>query len=144
MPPVHPTHRYFLWLALLIVALALVAGLALFITPSAPASESRVPPPAPSLTPERTVEAIGDQQFSALVSYTDQGFEPAQLTIAEGDTIRFTNNSTHTMSLSLDGAPPPPAGGLPPGEYWEYTFTQSGDAVFTEQGSGAQGVMHVQ
>ena len=143
MPP--PTHRYFLWLVLLIVALALVAGIAFFITPSSfVKTAERVPPPAPALTTERTVEAIGEKHFSALVSYTDQGFEPAQLAIAQGDTIRFVNNSTRTMTLSLEDASHPPAGGLPPGEYWEYTFTTQGDAAFTEQGSGAQGVMHVQ
>ena len=143
MPP--PTHRYLLWLALLIVALALVAGLALFITPSSFVQMAeRVPPPAPTLTPERTTAALDASVFSALVSYTDQGFEPAQLTIAKGDTIRFVNNSTRTMTLSLENASHPPAGGLPPGEYWEYTFTQSGDAVFTEKGSDTQGVMHVQ
>ena len=142
-----PTHRYLLWLVLLIVVLALVAGFAFFITPSfltPPESAARIPPPAPALTSDRTVEAIGAAQFSALISYTDQGFEPAALSIAKGDTIRFVNNSTHAMSLSFGGAPPPPAGGLPPGEYWEFTSTTQGDASFTEQGSGASGVIHVQ
>ena len=129
MPPAHPTRRYLLWLVLLVVALALVAGLALFITPAPTPSSTttmRTPPPAPQLTPERTINAIGTTQFSALISYTDQGFEPKVATLRNGDTVRFVNNSTGAMSLSLTGAP----SDLPPGEYWEMTLETAGDIAF--------------
>ncbi|MEK7068926.1 MAG: hypothetical protein AAB947_00925 [Patescibacteria group bacterium] len=137
------SKRHVLWLALLVAALAIVTGFTLLITPPVTASlesASRLPPPIPTLTTERVVQAIADKQFSVLVSYTDQGFEPAQTTIEKGETIRFTNNSTGAMTISIDGAPTD----LPPGEYWEYTSTTQGDRIFAERGSGFSGVVHVQ
>lgn len=37
--------------------------------------------------------------FQYLVSYTDRGFEPANLHIHAGETIRFTNNSVRPLQL---------------------------------------------
>lgn len=129
----HPTHRYLLWLVLLLVAFGVVSTLIWFI--SAPQEEPiRTPPPAPSLTEERTVQAIGTAGFSALASYTDQGFEPASVSANAGDTIRFTNNSTKPMNLSLTGVQDIPQN-LPPGEYWEYTFSTSGTFSVAENSS---------
>lgn len=100
----------------------------------------RTPPPQPSLTPKRTVQAISSKTFSLLVSYTDQGFEPNAPAVQKGDMVRFANNSTHAMSLSLKGAPPD----LPPGEYWEFTFDTPGTHALSEKTSGAEGSVSVQ
>lgn len=129
----HPTHRYVLWLFLLLVAFGTISALVWFV--SAPQEGPvRTPPPAPLLTEERTVEAIGTTGFSALASYTDQGFEPRSVTVQNGETIRFTNNSAKPMNLSLSGASDVPQN-LPPGEYWEYTFSTSGTFSVTENTS---------
>ena len=143
------SKRHLLWLVLLVAALVVVSIFFSFfrLNPRISdinESDVRVPPPAPVLTPERTIEAIGEKQFSALVSYTDQGFEPAQMTIAQGDTIRFTNNSTRTMTLSLENASHPPAGGLPPGEYWEYTSNVTGTIQYTELNTQYKGTISIQ
>lgn len=116
-------------------------------------------PPVPQLTADRTVAGIGSKTFAALVSYTNNGFEPASLTVHKGDTVRFTNNSTGPMKLQAKDIPPVVvvttnssscAGDtfgtcteLSPGEYWEYTFSVSGDWSYQDALYGAQGVVHV-
>ncbi len=92
-------------------------------------------------------EPIGDPVFHALVSYTDDGFEPAVTTIAQGETVRFVNNSsrglwvggddhpTHTrypetsdddcLGTSFDTCRP-----LQAAEFWEFTFTHAGEWGF--------------
>jgi len=118
-------------------------------------------PPHPELTSDRTIDAIGDTSFAALVSYTDAGFEPKQVTVRQGDMIRFTNNSTVPMWIIADSVPTqaPHAADpsvcatgtlntckeLPPGEYWEFTFNTAGDWSFHENTHrSATGVVHVQ
>lgn len=80
--------------------------------------------------------------FQLLVSYTDEGFQPPHATINEGDTVRFTNNSSkrlwvaaapvHSGAIYPDG--PSSCGltafdscvALAPKEFWEFTFDEMG------------------
>ncbi len=79
--------------------------------------------------------------FNALISFTDNGFEPANITIKKGQTIRFTNNSSKDMWIAAggDGGNVYPdtgegcgesaldtCGPLAPNEIWELTFDYSG------------------
>lgn len=98
----------------------------------------KFPPP---LTPAIIAQLKKSHGFQMLVSYTDRGFEPAITTIKVGNTVRFTNNSSHKLWIAakgtsknsiypgtsdcgesaLDSCIP-----LNPGDFWEFTFTQSG------------------
>lgn len=103
--------------------------------------------------------AIGTKTFAALVSYTDNGFEPATLTVRKGDTVRFTNNSSGPMRIEAKDIPAvvivttnasactsatfSTCKELPPGEYWEYTFNVTGDWSYSDTIYGAQGLVRV-
>ena len=100
----------------------------------------KAPMPAFSSTTEARLKA--SKGFQALVSYTDTGFEPTELTIKEGETIRFTNNSSDKLWVAASGKTIYPAGGgcassafdscaaFEPMDYWEFTFSQSGEWDF--------------
>ena len=148
-----PTNRYLLWLILLFAALIIVSFFAWMFSPSTlpPSQEEsqnivRTPPPAPPFTPDRSAEANAHKVIAALISYTDTGFEPAELTIKKGDTIRFTNNSTGGMLLVSDvSTTQAVTNALPPGEYTEFTFTKEGDKHFGEKGHTSTAlIVHVQ
>jgi plastocyanin len=65
--------------------------------------------------------------FQLLISYTDTGFQPASATIKKGQTIRFTNNSSGQLQIVADGKTPLPAASSEvSGQFWEFTFTDSG------------------
>lgn len=94
--------------------------------------------PRPPLTASSTIKALTKTRgFQALVSYTDAGFEPKEVTIKAGQTVRFTNNSSHPLRVaskdasvsdalycqrgSFDSCTP-----IRPQEFWEFTFETSG------------------
>ena len=94
-------------------------------------------------TTQEEEEPMGDPIFHALVEYTDNGFTPASVTISQGDTIRFVNNSsrgvwvggdnhpTHTIypeSSASDclGTSFDTCRALQAGEFWEFTFNHKG------------------
>lgn len=130
MPQTHPTRRYLLWLGLLVVAL-LVSGFVfnrnLFRQPAPVVvqqpTEFYIPPPKP----EDYVSA--QKGFQYLVSYTVNGFAPAAFSVKKGETVRFTNNTSAPLQLTLTGAEPPI---LDRGEYFEYTFATSGDFDYSD------------
>lgn len=86
--------------------------------------------------------------FRALVSATDDGFSPAEVTIKKGETVRFVNNQsaaalwvasalhpTHTVypnsGIAKCGTPAQEGifdtcRGLKAGEFWEFTFENTG------------------
>ncbi|MDO8576016.1 MAG: hypothetical protein Q7R90_01745, partial [bacterium] len=82
--------------------------------------------------------------FQYLVSYTDRGFEPTRLTVKQGETVRFTNNSSEGLwvaaggeklypgvvngcgSSALDSCRP-----IGQGEFWEFTFDAAGTWMFS-------------
>ena len=128
----HPTHRYFLWLALLVVALALlgfVFGFGL-LSPS-PAENTPAPAgfPAEAPPPQPQDYVAAQKGFQYLVSYTATGFAPAALDADVGETVRFTNNSDGTLRLSLSGEQ---TASLERAAYFEYTFYKAGTFVFSD------------
>lgn len=132
MPPAHPTHRYFLWLALLVIALAVLGFVFGFgLLSSAPVSTSApvgFPAEAPAPTPQDFISA--QKGFQYLVSYNGNGFAPKTLSVTKGETVRFTNNSDTTLRLSLPGAP-----SLGRAQYFEYTFTEAGTFTVSDGGN---------
>lgn len=103
-----------------------------------------VPPPPPRTAHMQQV-LDNSKGFQYFVSYTDNGFEPAELTVKRGETVRFTNNSSRNMWLMSSGGD----GGVypasdsscgqsafdtcvayPPNEIWEFTFDVAGTWVF--------------
>ena len=119
-----------------------------------------VSPPSISTTTEQKLEL--HHSFQALVSYTDQGFEPKDVTIKAGQTVRFTNNSSGKLwvgatsangsiypsdsatlcgASSLDSCLPPVA----PQDFWEVTLTQRGDWQYTNLiGNTSAGIVKIQ
>jgi plastocyanin len=95
----------------------------------------------PEYTAATAAKLAASGTFFALISYTDHGFEPRQLTVTRGDRVRFTNNSSHDVwiasggpdatvyprsanacgSSNLDTCAP-----LPPMDFWEFTFDTPG------------------
>jgi plastocyanin len=172
------THQYFfarLWL--LVFLLAIIAIVAVISTnaiqyssnQNTPATKPETlgekirtgalpPPPFSTTTAQKLAQ---HHSFQALVSYTDQGFEPKDVTIKAGQTVRFTDNSsgklwvgaTSTSGViyppdnttlcgesSLDSCLPPVA----PQDFWEVTLTHRGDWSYGNLVDGNMtGVVHV-
>ena len=99
-------------------------------------SQRETPPP-----PSAEVLAVlaKSNGFQFLISYTDRGFEPAELSVKKGETVRFTNNSSESLWVAARGDTlyPPEADGcgssaldscasLSPGAFWEFTFARVG------------------
>jgi plastocyanin len=110
--------------------------------PSGQQQAAYILPPQPPLTPERTVAAIGAAQFAVLVAYTDQGFEPASLSVDIGDTVRFVNNASMPLVLAVSAESGTHS--LPPGEYVEITFNQAGVWSMSNADTAAAGSISVE
>ncbi|MBI5458076.1 hypothetical protein HY971_05130 [Candidatus Kaiserbacteria bacterium] len=95
--------------------------------------------PIPAFSTSTRERLAGSHGFQALVSYTDNGFEPAKLTVKKGETIRFTNNSSRDIWVAASGNPLYPSvengcgssafdscAPFAPMDFWEFTFEQKG------------------
>lgn len=87
--------------------------------------------PAPSPVDMTTAQS----GFQYLVSMTDAGFRPTEITVHAGETVRFTNNASATVVISTDGMSSP---SLVHGAYWEHTFNAKGVTSFND-GAGHAG-----
>lgn len=103
---------------------------------------TRLPENAPALSTTTRKVLAKSQGFQALVSVTDRGFEPSDVSVARGQTIRFTNNGTENIRissrLSESGDVYPGTSAecaastfdtcveIAPREFWEFTFDESG------------------
>ncbi len=136
-------------IAFIFAVLVLALLYSMFATSTSPraSTESEValvqlpvdaPPP---VTP--TMQAVVDASvgFSAFVSYTNTGFEPTEVSITNGQSVRFTNNSARTLWISAvakDGAIYPAEAdscgqsefdmckAVAPNEIWEFKFDKRG------------------
>jgi plastocyanin len=134
-----------LWLIALVVILVAISVLPHYL-PTA-SLQGAVPRanPHPEIPPLPTAEEMAmleeGKVIAALVSYTDNGFEPASTTVGVGDTVRFFNSSSNEMWVAATGS----TGAVyPPGEndcgqsafdmcrtvsrphYWQFTFDTAG------------------
>ena len=149
-------------LLLLLLAVLVWYGFSYYTGPAGTAmntastSANGAPPSAPSAEVLAQIAKSGG--FQALVSYTNQGFEPRHLTLKAGDTVRFVNNSSGKLWVAASGAdlyPSEPNGcgssaldtckNLNPGEFWEFTFAEKGQWNFVNNAKkGAQGTVTVE
>ena len=131
-------------IALIVVVLVVLGGYFLLSSrASAPTEDDAL------TTTAGEEEPVGDNEFAALVTYTDGGFSPANTTIRAGETVRFVNNAGSGMWVGADEHPThteydgtstgehcaegAATGGsfdmcrqAAPGEFWEFTFTKAG------------------
>ncbi len=71
--------------------------------------------------------------FEVLISYTNRGFEPMNVEVHVGDTVRFANNSDHNLWVASSGSAPVcgddvlnSCKAVGRGEFWEVTFNDLG------------------
>ncbi len=111
--------------------------------PAPTTSQTRQTPAPPSA--QVLQQLAQNPTFQYLISYTDKGFQPNVLKIKEGQTVRFTNNSTQSLWVASIGSASSQiypgtstCGGstfdscetLKPGDFWEFTFTTPGTWSF--------------
>lgn len=99
--------------------------------------------------------AVGENTIE--VTYTDNGFEPSDVRITAGQTVVFTNNSTHTLRVQVAGEARytltsqecsadvfDSCEAIEPQSTWEFTFMSEGIWPYwnTEQ-KAAKGVVRV-
>lgn len=58
---------------------------------------------APAYTQEIAEKLKRYEHFDTLISYTREGFEPREIRVKKGATIRFTNNSRDALWVSASG-----------------------------------------
>lgn len=92
-----------------------------------------------------TEEMMGNASEPVVISYTEEGYSPASVTISRGETVRFVNNAASEETWPASAVhpthsvyPEKTAGdclgsafdacrGLKPGESWEFTFNEAGE-----------------
>lgn len=130
------------------IAVIVVGGAAYYLS-----SPEQLPAPEPEVQDENMNEVGAgeegpsvDPEFHALITYTDSGYSPSEITITRGQTVRWVNNSessretwpasavhpTHSIypEKSEDdclGSSFDACRGLLPGEFWEFTFDEVGE-----------------
>ena len=160
----HELRKKFVLIGILLV---LAAGASVLSTvplrSSAPPSQSLADSirtgraPIPSFATSTREKLAASHGFQYLISYTDQGFEPAQLALKLGETVRFTNNSSHDIWIAASGSPLYPAvvngcgsseldscSPFPPQDFWEFTFGVPGNwEVVNNLDKSQSGMVHV-
>jgi len=108
-----------------------------------PPTQTQPPANLPPLTATIKAQLAASSGFSVLVSYTKTGFEPSDTSVAEGTTIRFTNNSGSSLQLCGDGTFSS-CKTIADKNFWEYTFTTAGTFNYKDADSTAHtGVVRV-
>lgn len=105
--------------------------------------EGTAPPPPLREVEQASLEAM--PAFQHLISYTGAQFEPHNLAIAAGETIRITNNSNASLWIAprgIDGQTYPAnttcglsaldsCEEIPPQSFWQVTLDEPGNWGFT-------------
>ena len=105
-------------------------------TPTQNTATPHISPPSPAVI----AQLAKSHGFQAFVSATDGGFEPGTVAIKQGETIRFTNNTTHDIWIAQITDKNTPASpnlqscdvpfnscrALKPGDFVEFTFAARG------------------
>lgn len=93
----------------IVVVLLLAAGayFAFTRTAAAPAPVETAATTTDSSTAASSTDSASTSvgASSALITYTDAGFSPKDITVKVGDTVRFVNNSSHGMWVASDNHP---------------------------------------
>lgn len=146
-------NNYFLVIAVFVVVIV-IAGWFVLSSKSTPTNQvggttggtNYTSPPAesekPSTPNQPTSEAKNEPQLAKnIVTYSDAGFSPSELTIKVGDTVTWVNNSSDKMWVASAKHPThtvyPTTGGCigstfdackgdPPGSSWSFKFDVAG------------------
>lgn len=93
---------------LIIAVVVIVLGIGAYFVLGGPAREP-VPTPSDSAQGEAPIPVDTDGGIgstpAATVTYTNDGFSPATITVNVGDTVRFVNQSTKSMWVGGDQHP---------------------------------------
>ena len=142
-------------IAIIVIALVVIGGYFLISSKaSAPETDGTSMP--------ANENNLGDDQSETVVTYTEDGFSPATITVKVGDTIRFANDSTSAMWVAadehpthtsydgtstkehcVDGASTNGAFDMchrgDPGATWTYTFTKAGSFDYHNHARASHG-----
>jgi plastocyanin len=146
-------------LILIVILLIAVGGYFMF----ADRASAPVPESVTTETPtedETTGSAV--TSTASVITYSDAGFTPANMTVSVGDTLRFVNQASRGMWVAVDEHPThteydgtatrehcvdgAALNGVfdqcrqsQPGETWEYTFTKAGTFEYHNHAQSAHG-----
>lgn len=98
---------------------------------------------APTPTPESARIAAAPQSFQYLVSFTPRGFEPRNLTVEKGGTVRFVNNTQNDLYFVADASLISPQT-IGPRSYIEVTFDEAGEYPYSDKETKRAGVVEVE
>ena len=76
-------------------------------------------------------------QAAQTIMITSSGFEPAQVTVATGETVTWTNNDAVTRQIVADGGAFT-SGPIAPGRTYSFRFTRAGSFAYHDQTKTAQ------
>ena len=118
-------HR---WLALLLacLALALVAGCGGDDEESAGGGAEETTEQTTEESAEEPAEDTGGGGGGAEVAMENIKFAPAEVTVAAGDTVTWTNNDSAPHDVTADGFKSGEPGGMQQGDAYERTFQKAG------------------
>ena len=111
---------------IIIILVVIVAGVIVY-------SNNLVGTPTYNQTPSNSMVPIDATATSSVVSLTNSGFSPSTITISNGDSVTFVNNSSNMMWVASN--PHPTHTDLPgfdekqsiaQGQSWTYTFSVAG------------------
>jgi plastocyanin len=134
------TTKQLIYLALVV---AVVGGvvIALFSLSYAPQQQAQTSTSVETPSPEIMEQLAKSNGFQYFISYTDTGFQPTQLIVNKGETVRFTNNSSHEVWIAdtaysaqsdCTDAVFNTCKELDPGDFWEYTFDTVGTIEYAD------------
>ncbi len=114
-------------------------GRPLGTNPAAPQSSGERPPQTPLRTPPRAVE-------TGVVQVTDQGCQPAKVTISPGEAVQWVNesrqsaqvNSAETEPRAQNGSNVFGSGAIPAGEVFRHVFDRTGTYRYTCSATNGQ------
>jgi plastocyanin len=139
---------YIVWSVVAVIVVAILGFVFWGNQSSPPAAPPATPPAAqtptvPAATPQPTPQPVNGPAVpsSVTVTYTDNGFSPAMITVKKGDTVVFKNAASDDMWVASNPHPAhtgyPTTGGcrastfdsckgIAPGSSWSFTFTVVG------------------
>jgi plastocyanin len=137
-----------IWISVIVVAVLLIAGSLYYFFQNTPYITAYTPPPhEPAGHGVVGNVKLDKDSFDVTITYTDSGFDPAAITIKQGQRVRFLNNShetfwpasgvhpTHSLypekeSTDCLGSSFDACQDLKPGEYFDFTFYYLGTWPF--------------
>lgn len=131
-----------------LVVLVILLGIVSFVsketvhTQTERTSTAKIDPGTPPPITKHMQDVLNSSSgFQYVVTYSNDGFVPAAMTVKKGETVRFLNSSSRALWIVSSGGttgvyPPKPNScgqsafdsciALPPHDFWEFTFYESG------------------